>query len=106
MSTDAIILADMPTVEGVCFRPVRGREDADGVYTLRACCVGADSVDLQSTCEGLPSLDEYRAAFAEIATSPQQIPRFLAEANDQVVGYTLIESWHEEDGRWEYLILG
>jgi hypothetical protein len=51
MSTDAIILADMPTVEGVCFRPVRGREDADGVYTLRAGCVGADSVDLQGTAE-------------------------------------------------------
>jgi hypothetical protein len=71
MTADSIALSDKPAIEGLRFRPIRGVEDADGVYALRAGCVAAGSVDLQSTCEGLPSLEEYRESFAQITPDLQ-----------------------------------
>lgn len=41
------------------------------------------------------------------AASTQQLNRWLvAEVNLQVVGHGMVESWHEEDDRWVYLIRG
>ena len=38
------------------------------------------------------------------AEAEQRIDHWLlAEVSGQVVGYSLIERWHEEDGRWVYL---
>lgn len=106
MPTSPITLPDMPVVEGLRFRSICGEEDADGVHAVRAGCIARDEVDLLSTCEGLPSLDEYREAFAEVAAGQDHNQRLVAQVNGQVVGYSLIEPWYEADGRWVYLILG
>lgn len=98
--------AGVPSAEGVHFRFIRGEQDAESVYALRAACVERDHVDLLSTAEGLPSCDEMRAVFARAVAAHEENRRLLALANDRVVGYSLIESWVEGDGRCVYLILG
>ena len=106
MSTDPIILPDMPAIEGLYFRSIRGEEDADALYAVHAGRIAHDAVDLLSTSEGLPSRDDLRAALGRVVAAQQQNQRLVAQVNEQVVGYSLIESWSEEDGRWVYLILG
>ncbi len=106
MSTGAIVLSDVPAIEGLSFRVIRGEEDADAVYALRAGCVERDQVDLLSTSEGLPSRAEFHTTLAKAAAAQQQDRRLVAEINGEVVGYGLIDSWSEDDGRWVYLILG
>jgi len=104
--SERIILPDMPATEGINFRFIRGEEDADAVYALRAGCIERDQVDLLSASEGLPSRDELRAALTQVSAAQKQNQRLVAEVNGQVVGYSLIDSWSEEDGRWVYLLLG
>ena len=105
MPTDPIILPDMPAVEGLSFRSPR-LQDADAIHALRAGCIARDQVDLLSTSEGLPSLDEMRQALGQVIAKGQQDQRLVAQAGDRVVGYSLIDSWSEDDGRWVYLTLG
>jgi mycothiol synthase len=106
MSMGPITLSDIPAIEGLVFRPIRGEEDADAIHALRAGCIERDDVDLLSASEGLPSRDELRAALAQVIAAQQQNQRLVAEVNGQVVGYSLVDSWLEDDGRWVYLILG
>ncbi len=104
--SERLILPDMPAIEGINFRFIRGEEDADAVYALRAGCIERDKVDLLSASEGLPSRDELRAALTQAIAAQKQHQRLVAEVNGQVVGYSLVDSWSEEDGRCVYLILG
>jgi predicted N-acetyltransferase YhbS len=97
---------ELPAIEGLTFRPVHGEQDADAVYALRAGCIERDQVDLLATQEGLPSREEMSEALAELAAAQHLDRRLVAEVDGQVVGYTLIDCWHEDDGRWVYLILG
>jgi mycothiol synthase len=106
MATSPIVSDVMPAVEGLTFRSLSGERDADAVYELRAACVEQDQVDLLSTSEGLPSREEMHAAVAQILADHQQDRRLLAEIHGDLVGYSLVESWSEDDGRWVYLILG
>jgi mycothiol synthase len=106
MPTGPITLTDMPAIEGLLFRSIRGEQDTDAVYALRAGCIERDQVDLLSTSEGLPSRDELRAALTQVMAAQQQNRRLVAEVKGQVVGYSLIDSWSEDDGRWVHLILG
>ena len=106
MAVDPVTLSDMPTVEGLRFRHVRGEEDAEALHLVHAGRIARDQVDLWSTCEGLSSRDEFSAALARLVAAQQQHLRLVAEVDEQVVGYSLIETWLEQDGRWVYLILG
>ncbi len=105
MPTESIVVADRPAVEGLAFRFVR-LEDAEAIHALRAGCVARDDVDLLAATEGLPGLDEMREALAGVVAAGEQDRRLVATVGEQVVGYTLINSWSEDDGRWVYLILG
>jgi mycothiol synthase len=100
------VVPDRPAIQGLSFRSVHGEQDADGVYALRAGCIERDQVDLLSTSESLPSREEMREALAPIMAAQQQSRRLVVEVDDQVVGYSLIDCWSEDDGRWIYLILG
>jgi hypothetical protein len=86
-------------IEGLAFRSNRGEED-EPVHALRAGCVECDQVDLLSTSEGLPSLDEMRGALKELVAAQRQSHRLLVEVDGQVVGRSLVDSWTEDDGRW------
>jgi len=105
-STDLITLPALPAVEGLTFRFIHGEQDADAVHALRAGCAERDQVDLLSASEGLPSREEMRAALAELVAAQQQHRRLVAEVGEQVVEYSLVDCWSEDDGRWVYLILG
>ncbi len=106
MLTGAIQLTEAPAVPGLAFRHLRDEQDAASVHALRGACVEADQVDLLSTSEGLPSLKEMQDAVAGLIAAGQQDRRLLAEAGGQVVGYTLVDAWSEDNGLWVYLILG
>ncbi|NLS79895.1 MAG: hypothetical protein GXY76_21825, partial [Chloroflexi bacterium] len=89
----AIILPEMPSVEGLRFRHICGEQDAEGLYQVRAGRVARDQVDLQSISEGLPSREEIGASLAKLVAAQQQHRRLVAEVNGRMVGYSLVESW-------------
>ncbi|MHB8132617.1 MAG: GNAT family N-acetyltransferase [Anaerolineaceae bacterium] len=93
-------------IKGLNFRNVLGEEDAELIYQLRKSCVEQDQVDLLSASEGLPSIDEIRLALISAKETGQLNNRLLAEIDQEVVGYSMIDSWYEMDERWVYLILG
>lgn len=106
MSTDFITVLNPPLIEGLTFRCLRGTEDADAVFELRSACLERDQVDLLSASEGMPTYEEFHRSFCEAIAGGLQNRRLLAEINGQIVGYSLIYDWSEEDGRRVYLILG
>ncbi|MFA5874969.1 MAG: GNAT family N-acetyltransferase, partial [Anaerolineales bacterium] len=106
MSTNPIILPDRPAIEGLCFHSICGEKDADALYAVHAGRIAHDGVDHFSRFEDLPSRDGLRAAVAQAVAAQQQNQWLVAQINEQVVGYSQLESWYEEDGRWVYLILG
>jgi len=101
-----ITITDAPEIEGLHFRFVGGEEDTEAIHNLRSSCAEQDKVDLLSATEGLPGIDEIREALIAATESDQLNYRILAEINQEVVGYGMIDSWYEMDERWVYLILG
>lgn len=106
MSPFPILITDPPEIENLKFRNVLGAEDAELIYNLRKDCVNQDQVDLLSATEGLPTLAEIREALISAKEINQLNYRLLAEIDQEVVGYGMIDSWYEMDDRWVYLILG
>jgi mycothiol synthase len=106
MPTDPIILPDMPPIEGLRFRSIRGEQDADVLYAVHAGRIVHDAVDLLSTSEGLPSPDDLRAWLSQAVATGQRDQWLVAQVQERVVGYSQIERWSEDDGTWVYLILG
>ena len=106
MPTGSIQLPEALAVPGLTFRHLRDEQDAAAVHALRGGCVEADQVDLLSTSEDLPSLEEMQEAVAGLIAAGQQDRRLLAEVGGQAVGYSLVDAWAENDGRWVFLILG
>jgi len=106
MPTTSVLLAEVPAIPGLTLRHLHGEQDAAAIHALRAGCVEADHVDLLAASEGLPTLEEMRAAVAGLIAAGEQDRRLLVEIGGQLVGYSLVDSWSEDDGRWVYLILG
>jgi ribosomal protein S18 acetylase RimI-like enzyme len=106
METDQILLPDMPAIDGLCFRSPYGEQDAEALAALQAGCAAPEAVDLLSTLEIIPTGEEMRTALVKAAAAQQLDRRLVAEVNGQVVGSAIIESWHEEDGRWVYQVYG
>jgi ribosomal protein S18 acetylase RimI-like enzyme len=106
MSPFPIMILNSPKIDGLIFRRVRGKEDAELIYNLRKGCIEEDNVDLLSASEGLPDINEIRAALVSATESNQLDNRILAEINQEIIGYGMIDSWYEMDDRWVYLILG
>ena len=106
METNQILLPNLPSVDGLCFRSPYGEQDAEALAAVHAGRAGRDAVDPLSLLESLPTVEDIRLALAQAAASQRLDHRLVAEVSGQVVGHSAIESWHEEDGRWVYLILG
>lgn len=106
METNRILLPNMPAIDGLCFRNPYGEQDADALAAVHTGRAAYDAVDPLSTQESIPTSEEVRAALAKAAATQQLDHWLVAEVNEQVVGYDMIESLHEEDGRWVYLIHG
>jgi mycothiol synthase len=106
MGTNQILLPDMPDVAGLSFRNPYGEQDAEALAAVHAGRAGRDAVDPLSTLESIPSVEEMRAALAQAAAAQQLDRQLVAVVEGQVLAYSALESWHEEDGRWVYLTLG
>jgi mycothiol synthase len=106
MENNQILLPNMPSVDGLIFRNPYGEQDAPALAAVHAGRAARDAVDPLSLYEGIPTSEEVRLALAKEAAAQQLDHQLVAEVNGQVVGCSAIESWHEEDGRWVYLIRG
>lgn len=93
-------------IPGFRLRTLRGEADAEGVYAVRAGSAERDGIDPLSISESVPTLEALHLAYAEAAAAGALDQRFVAEVDERIVGYGLIEPWHEGDGRWVYLVLG
>jgi mycothiol synthase len=106
METNQILLPDMPSFDGLIFRNPYGEQDAEAQAAVHAGRAARDAVDPLSLYESIPTNEEVRLALAKAAAAQRLDHQLVAEVNGQVVGCSAIESWHEEDGRWVYLIRG
>jgi ribosomal protein S18 acetylase RimI-like enzyme len=106
METEPILLPDPPAIPGLCFRHPRGEQDAGALAALSARRVELGAGDPYSTLESLPTREEIRAALDQAAAAQQLDHRLVTEVNGQAAAHCRIESWHEEDGRWVYHLIG
>ncbi len=106
MPTDPIVLPDMPAVGGLTFRSIAGEEDAALLYAVHTGRIDRDQVDPSSHFEDVPSLDGLRDDLSQAVAAGEQDQWLVAQIHDRVVGYSQLESWHEEDDIWAYFIGG
>lgn len=99
-------MPDNPAIDGLHFRHALGETDAEALCAVHAGRMERDGIDPRSPYDGLPGVDEMRAALAGEAAEQRQGQRLIAEVDRQVVGYSVVESWSEDDGRWVYLVVG
>jgi mycothiol synthase len=106
MTTGSSYHSDLPAIEGINFRSICLEDDLDAIYALRVECGQRDKVDLLSASEGLPSREELRAGLSQASDTKPSKRLLIVEVKGQIVGYSQIISWHEDDGCWVYLLLG
>ncbi len=106
MTTNPIVLPEMPKIEGLSFRPVTGLDDLGALLEVHAGRALRDGVDPYSSEEDFPSRERLGAALERMATPEQRERRLVAEVNGKAVGYSTLGCWQENDGMWVYLITG
>lgn len=106
MSVIQIFAPAVLGIEGLVIRPLRGEEDADALYAVHAGRAAHDGVDSLLHCEDTPSMESLRRHVAQAVENGEQDRWALAQINKQVVGYSQVEHWHEEDAVWVYFIGG
>ena len=106
MSAIQVVIPDIPNIEGFSFRSIKGVEDADALYAVHTGRIAYDKVDLSLHHEDMPSLEKLRSFLSQSVTAKEQDQWLVAQIYERVVGYSQIESWHEEDGVWVYFIGG
>ncbi len=101
IETAPVYLPYVPAVDKLLFRRPTSNRDASALAAVHASRAACDAVDPLSIVEnqGLLTGNEMHSLLVQ-AEAEQRIDHWLvAEVSGQVVGYSLIESWHEEDGR-------
>ncbi len=93
-------------IKDFCYRSILGEQDADALYAVHAGRIAHDKVDLSSHHEDLPSLAGLRNDLAQAVAAGEQDQWLVAQVDEQVVGYSQLASWPEEDGTWVYFIAG
>jgi len=98
---------DAPDIASLGFRHVRGEGDADALYAVHLGRMTHDEIDPSSNFEDVPgSRERLRTSLSKAVAENRQDQWFVAQVDEQVVGYSQIESWLEGDGTWVYLTLG
>ncbi len=106
MPTDTIVLHDAPELPGLSFRRIRGEQDAEALHAVHSGRMAHDQVDPVSRFEDLPSCEGLRESLSQAVAEGRQDQWLVAEVREQVVGYSEMDWWPEEDGTWVYLTLG
>lgn len=101
---------EAPAIPGLAFRRYRDEADFRHMIAVRAGCVAADRIDVFSTDERIPTVEDLTAWFAAARTGdPPFDPirdMLFAERDGRVIGYNRVTWWPEEDGTHLYLHLG
>jgi mycothiol synthase len=106
VETNPLPPTDPPAIANLRLRYPDGEQEAEALAAVHAGRAAADGLDPHAVLESFPNREEIRGALAKAAAS-QQLDRWqVAVVSGQVAGYAALESWHEEDGRWVYLIRG
>lgn len=106
MSAIQVVVPDIPRIEGLSFCPIRGEQDAEALYAIHTERVGRDGVDLLLHHEDMPTLASLQSELSQAASAGENDYWLVAQIDDQVVGYSQVNWWHEEDGTWVYFIGG
>jgi len=105
METTPVYLPYRPAVDKLLFRRPASNRDASALAAVHASRAACDAVDPLSIVENqdLPTGQRMHSALVQAEVEQRLDHWLVAEVSGQVVGYSLIESWHEADGRWVYL---
>lgn len=106
MSTIQMITPNIPGIEGLKIRSIRGEEDAEALYAVHVGRIDRDQVDLSLHREDMPSMERLRRFIAQAVTDNEQDYWLVVQVQEQVVGYSQVEHWHEENDMWVYFIGG
>jgi len=106
MTTQNASTITPPNIPGLIFRPVRGPEDAESLQAVHTGRMACDGVNPKGELEDFPPLDYLREELASAVADGRQDQWQVAQVGDQVVGYSVLESWPEDDGTQVYLIQG
>ncbi len=106
MTAIPVVAPGIPNIEGFSFRSIKGEEDANVLYAVHTGRINHDKVDLTLHHEDMPTLDRLRSYLSQAVEASEQQLWLVAQVHERVVGYSQIESWHEEDGVWVYFIGG
>jgi hypothetical protein len=72
MFTIQMIAPDLPGIEGLSFRPLRGEEDTEALYAVHTGRVAHDQVDLSLHSEDIPSLESLRRYISQAVVKSEQ----------------------------------
>lgn len=92
----------VPALPEVAFRHLCGPEDAPAYVRLIEACREVDAIDPLSTLEGIPTVEEMRASFAD--RDPRNV--LFALHGEEMIAALHLSWWTEADGTWLYLHLG
>ncbi len=103
-SADSMTVLGAPDIDGLVFRPFRGRSDYPGMVAVRAEAGVYDQVDPLSPRATIPTLDDIARAYAETPTGSPNV--LVVEVGGRMIGYNELQWWAEQDGTSVYLHLG
>lgn len=103
---DWMLAHQRPAEDGLSFRCPAGEQDAEALAAIHAGRAVRDAIDPLSMLESVPTVEELHTRLAQLSAEGQLERWLIAEIAGQAVGYSLIDSWHDEDNLWVYLILG
>lgn len=104
MPPDEFQVANAPQIEGLVFRKFRGPTDIVQMWSVRQQVAIWDKVDPQSSRESLPSEKGFIEEWSSVAVGTSNC--IIVEVGQQIIGYSEIMSWTEQDNKQVYLHLG
>lgn len=95
----------IPKILGLVFRTHKDESDLPKMVSVRERSKEHDKVDEFSTLESVPSVQELAESVGEDNCVPQK-DIVIVEMSGEVIGYSKLGWWTENDGTWLYLHLG
>lgn len=104
--TQLPVLPRQPAIPGLTYRNLDGAEDPEALHAVHCERLHHDRVDPLSTLEDFPSLDWLQTTISQANAEGQHANWLVAQIGSQVIGYSHLLWWPEDDGTWVYLTLG
>src|SRR5437868_22700 len=105
MEINAGVVNNISAIPGLRFRPVVAA-DAPALFAVHERCAAYDQIDRLSSIEHAPTQDDLAQRLADVVRQEQTRNWLVAQVEDEVIGYSRILWWTEDDGMWVYLTVG